>query len=64
MAVIGAFSLVKAGRSYWLVNARRRPVDWWRLRVIRVIRIGTLCAEYAYRGGMRPVWVKEAYIGV
>jgi hypothetical protein len=50
MAVIGAFSLVKAGRSYWLVNVRRRPVDWWRLRVIRVIRIGTLCAEYVHRG--------------
>jgi hypothetical protein len=53
MAVIGAFSLVKAGRSYWLVNARRRPLDWWRLRVIRVIRIGTLCAKYVHRGGMR-----------
>jgi hypothetical protein len=53
MAVIGAFSLVKAGRSYWLVNPRRRPVDWWRLRVIRVIRIGTLCAEYTHRGGMK-----------
>jgi hypothetical protein len=53
MAVIGAFSLVKVGQSYWLVDARRRPVDSWRLRVIRVIRIGTLCAGYAHRGGMR-----------
>jgi hypothetical protein len=65
MAAIGAFLLVKAGRSYWLVNARRRPVDWWRLRVIRVIRIATLCAEYAHRGGghegqkMRLVWAKR-----
>ena len=53
MAVIGAFSLVKGNRSEWLVKERRRPVDWWRLRVIRVIRIATLCAEYAHRGGMR-----------
>jgi hypothetical protein len=53
MAVVGALPLVKVGQSYWLVNARRRPVDWWRITVIKVIRTGTLLAEYAHRGGKR-----------
>jgi hypothetical protein len=53
MALIGALSLVKVGQSYWLVNARRRPVDWWMIRVIKVIGIGSLFIEYAHRGGMR-----------
>ena len=53
MAVVGALSLVKVGQSYWLVNARRRPVDWWRIRVIKVIGKGSLFTEYAHRGGMR-----------
>jgi hypothetical protein len=51
MAVVGALSLVKVGQSYWLVNARRRPVDWWRIRVIKAIGKGSLFAEYAHRGG-------------
>jgi hypothetical protein len=33
MAVVGALSFV----SYWLVDVKRRPLDWWRIRVIRVI---------------------------
>jgi hypothetical protein len=53
MAVVGALSLVKMGQSYWLVNVRRRPVDWWRTRVIKVIGKGSLFTEYAHRGGMR-----------
>jgi hypothetical protein len=35
MAVVGALALVMVSQSYWLVNARRRPVDWWRIRVIK-----------------------------
>jgi hypothetical protein len=42
-----------AGNSYWLVNAGRRPVDWWRIRVIKVIGKGTLIKGYAHREGMR-----------
>jgi hypothetical protein len=53
MAVVGALSLVKVGQLYWLVNARRRPVDWWRIRVIKVIEKGSLFTEYAHRGCMR-----------
>jgi hypothetical protein len=63
MAVVGALSLVKVCQSYWLVNARRRPVDWWRIRVIKVIERG-LCLHNTHTGGdesqkMRPVWVKR-----
>jgi hypothetical protein len=41
-----------------------RPVDWWRIRVIKVSGKGSLFKEYAHRGGheskkMRPVWVKR-----
>jgi hypothetical protein len=32
----------QGGQSYWLVNARRRPVDWWMIRVIKVIGKGSL----------------------
>jgi hypothetical protein len=53
MALIGALSLVKVGQSYWLDNARRRPVDWWMIRVIKVIEKGSLFTEYAHMGGMR-----------
>jgi hypothetical protein len=53
MAVVGALSLVKVGQSYWLVNVRRRPVDWWRIRVIKVIGNGSLFTEYAHRGCLR-----------
>jgi hypothetical protein len=52
MVVVGALSLVKVGQSYWLVNARRRPVDWWRIRVIKFIGKGSLFTEYAHRGCM------------
>jgi hypothetical protein len=38
-----------------------RPVDWWRIRVIKVIRKGSLFTEYAHRGGMR---VKKNETGV
>jgi hypothetical protein len=57
MALVGALSLVKVGQSYWLVNARRRPVDWWMIRVIKVIGKGSLFTEYAHRGGMRVNFV-------
>jgi hypothetical protein len=50
MAVVGALSLVKVGQSYCLVNARRRPVDWWMIRVIKVIGNGSLFTEYTHRG--------------
>jgi hypothetical protein len=50
MVVVGALSLVKVGQSYWLDIVRRRPADWWRIRVIKVIGKGTLFAEYAHRG--------------
>jgi hypothetical protein len=52
MAVVGALSLVKVGQSYWLVNPRRRPVDWWRIRVIKVIKRG-LCLHNTHTGGVR-----------
>jgi hypothetical protein len=51
--IVGALSLDKVGRSYWLINVRRRPIDWCRIRVIKVIGKGTLFAEYAYRRGKR-----------
>jgi hypothetical protein len=50
MAVVGALSLVKVGQSYWLVNVRRRPVDWWRIRVIKVIEKGH-CLQNTHTGG-------------
>jgi hypothetical protein len=53
MALVGALLLVKVGRSYWLINVRRRPIDWCRIRVIKVIGKGTLFAEYAHRGAIR-----------
>jgi hypothetical protein len=53
MALVGALSLVKVGRSYWLINVRRRTVDWWRIRVIKVIGKGSLFIKYAHRGTMR-----------
>ena len=45
MAVVVALSLVKVGQSYWLVNGRRRPVDWWRIRVINVEGNGILATQ-------------------
>jgi hypothetical protein len=50
MDVVGALPLVKLGQYYWLVNVRRTPVDWWRIRVIKVIGKGSLFTEYAHRG--------------
>jgi hypothetical protein len=53
MAVVGGLSLAQMGGFYWLVNVRRRHVDWWTSRVITVIERGSSIASYAHEGGFR-----------
>jgi hypothetical protein len=41
-------------RAYCIISGYETyqyNVDWWTRRVVRVIGKGTLCAEYAHRGG-------------